>query len=491
MPVGDYFQEYGPIRRRRDTHLTDGDDERPPRRRPPLSHHPPRRHSLWRLVVVGTAGVLLLLLILPYAFQLIYYDRAFPGVLVEGMPVENLNRQAIQTLVAARHTSFERQPVQLSFHDQHWLPSLPELGMTLDAGEVAERAFLVGRSGSPLRRLSDLWSLWYSGINVQPHLVIDWKQLQAYLIQIAPAVEQPPQDAALGFARDQVIGTLAVTGTQLLVDESGLDIAFTLQSLTPQDVVLRTRPLPPIINNAALQVAQAQAETFLSSTLVFTHNHDVWIWDREKLRGLIIVEPDGPRLRVSVEPERLQEAVQRLSQLLDSGSVEPRLRFTGSGVRIVEDGREGWMLVQPEAVQVISTTLHQRRATSPTTVTLPIKTLYPQITPDNLDELGIVELVGEGKSSFSGSAAYRITNINAGSARFDGVLVAPGEAFSFNTQLGAVDAEHGFVEGYAVIGNRTQLEWGGRRLSKLYHGFPCGVLGRVAHYRTPCPSLLH
>jgi vancomycin resistance protein YoaR len=43
----------------------------------------------------------------------------------------------------------------------------------------------------------------------------------------------------------------------------------------------------------------------------------------------------------------------------------------------------------------------------------------------------------------------------------DGVLIAPGEEFSFNTQLGEVDAANGFVEGYAIIGNRTQLEWGG------------------------------
>jgi len=75
--------------------------------------------------------------------------------------------------------------------------------------------------------------------------------------------------------------------------------------------------------------------------------------------------------------------------------------------------------------------------------------------------LGIVELVGEGRSSFAGSAQYRITNIKAGTARMDGVLIPPDAEFSFNTQLGSVDAGNGFVEGYAIIGNRTQLEWGG------------------------------
>ncbi len=41
------------------------------------------------------------------------------------------------------------------------------------------------------------------------------------------------------------------------------------------------------------------------------------------------------------------------------------------------------------------------------------------------------------------------------------MLIPPGSEFSFNTQLGEVDDSNGFVKGYAVIGQRTQLEWGG------------------------------
>jgi vancomycin resistance protein YoaR len=85
----------------------------------------------------------------------------------------------------------------------------------------------------------------------------------------------------------------------------------------------------------------------------------------------------------------------------------------------------------------------------------------PNITAETLPTLGIVELVGEGRSSYAGSAEYRITNIKAGAVRMDGVLIAPGEEFSFNRQLGEVDEANGFVQGYAIIGNSTQLEWGG------------------------------
>lgn len=475
MPVGDYFQEYGPVRRRREQASPDTQDDQPPRtRRPREPDRPPRRTPrrsrpqrtitpalLKKLLVWGLLLGAVLLLVLPYAVSLVYAGRAMPGVTVEQLPVANLNQQAISTMVAARHTRFEREPVTLTFEAHTWKPALADLGATFSPDDVAARALVVGRQGGPLRRWSDLWTLWQNGLDVVPHVVVDWQQLQTYLIDLSADIESPPRDAMIGFSRGQVVGTAGVNGTQVLVDESAQALVLALQTLAPQDVVLRTRVLTPVITDAALHRAQEHAEVLLSSTLVFTHGQDVWQWNREELTRLFRIEPVERQLTVTLDHEKLTRAVEQLAQLIDSGSVEPRLRFAGGTLQVVEPGREGWRLIQDEAVQVISTTLHQSRPTTQTTVALPIETLSPQITEATIGDLGITELVGEGLSSFAGSADYRITNIKAGSARFDGVLIPPGDVFSFNTQLGDVDAEHGFVEGYAVIGNRTQLEWGG------------------------------
>ena len=66
-----------------------------------------------------------------------------------------------------------------------------------------------------------------------------------------------------------------------------------------------------------------------------------------------------------------------------------------------------------------------------------------------------------GRSDFTGSAEYRINNIGVGMNILNGILIAPGEEFSFNNNIGSIDARNGFVEGYAIIQNRTQLEFGG------------------------------
>jgi hypothetical protein len=42
-----------------------------------------------------------------------------------------------------------------------------------------------------------------------------------------------------------------------------------------------------------------------------------------------------------------------------------------------------------------------------------------------------------------------------------GLLIPPGAEFSFNQNIGTIDAANGFVEGAAIVQNRTQQEFGG------------------------------
>jgi vancomycin resistance protein YoaR len=191
---------------------------------------------------------------------------------------------------------------------------------------------------------------------------------------------------------------------------------------------------------------------------VLTHGEERHVWEPADLAALVRIEPVDGSLTVGLNEERLSERVEGLAQVVDSGSVEPRVRFENGNLFIVQPGQQGWRLLQDEAIAVISATLQHR---TERTVALPVEDLQPRVTPDMLASLGIHELVGEGRSSFAGSEAYRITNIKAGVAAMDGVLIAPDEEFSFNTQLGPVDGEHGFVQGYAIVNSRTALEWGG------------------------------
>jgi vancomycin resistance protein YoaR len=86
----------------------------------------------------------------------------------------------------------------------------------------------------------------------------------------------------------------------------------------------------------------------------------------------------------------------------------------------------------------------------------------PQVSSSTTGaELGITELLWSETSYFYGSSTERIQNIQAASARFHGVFVAPGETFSMGEAMGDVSLENGFAEALIIFGGRTIKGVGG------------------------------
>src|SRR3989344_4370754 len=77
------------------------------------------------------------------------------------------------------------------------------------------------------------------------------------------------------------------------------------------------------------------------------------------------------------------------------------------------------------------------------------------------NSLGINELVGVGESSFKGSPKNRIHNIKVGVGKMKGVVLAPGEEFSFNKFLGPVEEGYGFLPELVIKKTGTVPELGG------------------------------
>jgi vancomycin resistance protein YoaR len=90
-----------------------------------------------------------------------------------------------------------------------------------------------------------------------------------------------------------------------------------------------------------------------------------------------------------------------------------------------------------------------------------VSTTDPEITLDDVNNFGINELIGRGYSLFKGSIPSRIYNIGHAAAKFNSILVAPNETFSFDKILGDVSALTGYKQAYIIQNGRTVLGDGG------------------------------
>ncbi|MBU2035972.1 VanW family protein, partial [Patescibacteria group bacterium] len=92
---------------------------------------------------------------------------------------------------------------------------------------------------------------------------------------------------------------------------------------------------------------------------------------------------------------------------------------------------------------------------------IPVNISKPKIQNKDVNNLGIETLLGRGTSKFVGSIANRIYNIKHASAKFKGIIIPPGENFSFNQTLGEVSQETGFKQAYIIKEGKTILGDGG------------------------------
>ena len=457
---GDPLPDYGPIARRRAA-------SRRSRRRG-LPHHARPRHATRLRAVAGLVGALLLLLFLAAVGGLVALDRAYSGRIISNVAVRGLDLSQMRpddgrAALRQRYAAFLAAPVTFQFEGYTWRPTAAQIGISLEIDAAVDRAYAAGRGPNLANSLSEVLAIWQNGSDLPLRLVVDQRRLQAYITSLAREVEMPPQNAHVTILKGQIVSTPHQIGRQALIDQTMGDVLAGLAAVQPQSVTLRTRLLRPLVDDDGVAEARRQLSGLLQSPITLTVGERRWIWTPEELGELVqlarVPNAEAPGLRIiaTLNRDLLARRLQQLAQEIDAAPVEARLRFASTGLRIAKAGRDGARLEVGQALDQLMAALWQDQRT----IALPVTVLQPQARPETLASLGIVELVAQGKSSFENSAPYRVTNIEAGARQMDGVLIAPGEEFSFNRTVGAVDETNGFTQGYAIIDGRTQLEWGG------------------------------
>lgn len=420
------------------------------------------RRGWWVLLLMLLASVGLVAGALVYLEQS-YAGRILPNVSVRGVPVGNLTRDDARAAIEAAFAPFLAQPVVLTYSGRSWTPTLAELGVTLEIDEALDAALAVGRGNDLFTNLQQIGAVWQYGVELSLRLSIDQEAMQRYLLARVAEVERPAVDARLVLNGTTVQVEPSAAGRQVLVTETLHEILAAIQDLNPDTVALRTRALEPALRDDAAFVAQDQIAAMLAGPITLLVDNRPFVWSLDELARMIRVErvadPAGDRLVVSIDREMIMERLIALGDATEVKGTYPRLNWNDGRLEIFQEGKPGRRIDEAQALDAVLAAL--TKPADQRTVAVSFREIPPPINAANLDQLGITTLIGVGRSDFAGSAPYRVTNIQAGMRLLHGVLIAPGEEFSFNQTIGRIDGSNGFVEGYAIIQNRTQLEWGG------------------------------
>jgi len=176
--------------------------------------------------------------------------------------------------------------------------------------------------------------------------------------------------------------------------------------------------------------------------------------DREQNRSHIKISTS-----LALDTDALKNFVEKMKNDSRVPAEDAKLSFSDGKIGAFSVSKDGYEIASDKGFDKIAGIFAENPLAKD--ITLDTNTLKPEVTSTDLDKYGIKELIGEGVSNFRGSPKNRIHNIGVGAKRFNGVLIKPGEEFSFIKTLGPVDESTGYLPELVIKVDKTIPEFGG------------------------------
>lgn len=423
------------------------------------------------LFITGTILTAIVLVLFLFAFQMRYSEQVVPGVYALGINLSDMTLDEVENTLASQFEYSDNAVFTFRYGDRFWQMTAADLGVEFDARETAEQAFAIGHSDNLFSDLYGQAESWLSGNAISP--VVTYNQNIA-LIELTAIADE--------INRDSLNASLSIEGTNVIVSEGQigreLDIQTTLSHLneailrfdTGAEILLVINESPAAVGSVA--AISNQIETALSGPVILTASDESgnqlgpWTISVEQIATLLTVSrinnSDGTQsYEVDIDMGAFETYLYTLAPGLIAAAVDGRFDYvpeTGE-LSVLDPARSGRVLNVAETLTRLEDgvfTSENRVVPMAFDFTLP--RYHNQITAT---ELGITELVSESTTYYNGSSQNRRTNIAVGVSRMNGIIIGPGEEFSFNYYLGDISYENNFVDGLVIFGGRTVTGIGG------------------------------
>lgn len=424
---------------------------------PPVTAAPQRRfrrmmsrRSLIGLGVASMAGAAAV------AVPILTEGAFYPGTEVNGVDISQMSRVDARSMLQNHFAAFENTAVDFEFGEQTWNASLAQLGFEIDYDATLETAYQHGRSGDMFDR--------YMDVLVSPEkrsfpLIYrrDETRLRAFLEQIGTEIIGAARDARLYLSGTTVEILPNRDGRQLNIEQAMADTTNVIESGTRGTVTLRDVTVVSPVTKEALEPLRQKAQTMISAPISIQDGSATWTVGTDMLIDALVLPQGGDDLEPYLDRETLAAGLQVIADEVYAAPQNAVLTWD-NGLQVVESEINGY---QVNIEQLVEEIIAKAVAETGRAVRMPFNELLADVRSDNLDELGIVDFVAEGASSFAGSSFERAENVRVSCRKLTHTLIPPKGMFSFNDSLGPISLDNGFVEGKIIQGDWVVSDIGG------------------------------
>lgn len=202
----------------------------------------------------------------------------------------------------------------------------------------------------------------------------------------------------------------------------------------------------------SLEVAKKQGFTlFADSNKIAVKKEELSGWVEPYLRTY------SGKNDIRISNLALTNYLESIASKFETEPINARIKLNNNKAELFIPSSSGYKLNADQSIANISTALLENIPSA----SLVFDKVEPEITLEKINNLGLNALLGLGTSDYGKSPPSRIHNIKIGMSKFNGIILKPGEEFSFNKLLGEVDETEDYQAELVIKNSKLEREYGG------------------------------
>jgi vancomycin resistance protein YoaR len=416
-------------------------------------------------LLIAALGIPIILAVIVFAFQLTFWQKIYPNIKVAQIPVGGKNKTQALLLIQPQAL----KPIdKLTFahNNLHWQIPLAELNFNLLPQKTISQAYLFGRTGNFKKDFQQQLTALTKGINLNYQYQINQQALNSKIASISAQINKPPIPPEIQIIKESTGSAIIIQpgqrGQRLQQKVLSQLIDLHLSQLQPAAIKLPVKYLLPEITEKQLQDTKKRAEKLLKKELILANKKQSWTIGDATLIDFLDFQNGYTQDKIASYAAQIAKSIDRQPENALFTFI-PSIDQRTSRVQEFKPSQDGQKLNQQQTIQDLISALKDLESSQEPTmqINLPVEIAKPQISNQDVNNLGIKELIGRGESYFRGSISARIHNIQNASRQINGLLVAPNEVFSLNNALGDVSVQTGYQKAWIIKEGRTVLGDGG------------------------------
>jgi vancomycin resistance protein YoaR len=285
---------------------------------------------------------------------------------------------------------------------------------------------------------------------------VDNKKLEEKLTEISGQIEKPFIPSELVLEKGKVVIKDGQLGKKVEVVALKNNILLNLKKYRSEEISIPVTTLGQLPTLEQKELTMKNAEKLIVKKIFLKWMEEKSEMEKETLINFLSFDN-------RCQEEKVKEYIESFNESIKKEAKDAAFKFENGKVIEFEAAKNGYSVDKDKFIDLVCSQLYSWKDSQEIEiiVELPLIMTEPKIKTDEVNNLGIKELLGRGTSSFRHSSEIRNFNVEKGSSIVNRILVAPDETFSFVKNLGEVTMESGYKKAYIIRAGKTELDVGG------------------------------